>query len=289
MNSVYEKPRSAFQIILTSFFTVVILITLLPVMHIIAISFSGKDAIARGDVGILPLNFTIEAYAKVFANNQIVYSLFFTIVLTLLTAVLSVALTILLAYPLSKPYFKGKKIWMTLVAITMYIDAGMVPNYLLLKELNLINTVWVLIIPGLVSAFNVIILRTFFSSINSSLFEAAYIDGCGEWKGLLKIAIPLSLPSVLTILLFCAVSRWNSVSDVIFYINKSTLYTLQYQLKLMLDTINLPYEYGEIVQQITPENIKASTVVFAMVPMVLVYPFVQKYFTKGVMVGGVKE
>lgn len=144
-------------------------------------------------------------------------------------------------------------------------------------------------VPGLISAFNLIILRSFFAGINNALFEAAYIDGCSEWKCLFKVAIPLSLPSIFTIMLFYAVARWNNISDVLYYINDSNLYTLQYQLKLMLDTLSLPYEYGEIVQHVTPENVKSSTVVFSMVPMLIVYPFVQKYFTKGVMIGGVKE
>ena len=115
------------------------------------------------------------------------------------------------------------------------------------------------------------------------------MDGCGEWKCLFKVCLPLSLPSIFTIMLFYAVARWNNISDILYYVNDSNLYTLQYQLKLMLDTLNLPYEYGQVVQQITPENVKASTVVFSMVPMLIVYPFVQRYFTKGMMIGGVKE
>ncbi|MEG1752375.1 MAG: carbohydrate ABC transporter permease [Christensenella sp.] len=289
MNSVYEKSKSSFQVALWVLFILVILITLLPILHIFAISLSGKEAIMRGDVGIFPTDFTTEAYSMVFRNSGIVNSLFFSIFLTVVSSLLSIGATILAAYPLSKSYLKGKTFFMTLITVTMYVGAGMVPDYLLFKELHMLNTIWVLIFPGLISAFNLIILRTFFAGINNALFEAAYIDGCSEWKCLFKIAIPLSLPSVFTLMLFYAVARWNNVSDVLFYINKAPLYTLQYQLKLMLDTINLPYEYGAIVQQLTPENVKASTVVFSMIPMLIVYPFVQKYFTKGVMIGGVKE
>lgn len=285
----YEKNHSLFQLLLGIFFCAIILVTLLPILHILAISFSGKNAIMRGDVGILPSEFTTEAYSIVFRNRSIVASLFFSIALTIGSSVLSTFATILAAYPLSKSYLKGKTFLMAMITITMYVNAGMVPDYLLMKEMNLLNTVWVLLFPGLISAFNLIILRTFFAGINSALFEAAYMDGCSEWKCLFKVAIPLSLPSIFTIALFYAVARWNNISDILYYINDSSLYTLQYQLKLMLDTLNLPYEHGQIVQQITPENVKASTVIFSMVPMLIVYPFVQKYFTKGVMIGGVKE
>lgn len=289
MNPVYEKKKSLFQILLALFFIIVIVITLVPILHILAISFSGKDPIMRGDVGLLPKEFTLEAYNMVFRNDMIVHSLFFSIFLTIASSFLSMGATILAAYPLSKSHLKGKTFFLGMITITMYVSAGMVPDYLLIKELHMLNSIWVLLLPGLISAFNLIILRSFFAGINNALFEAAYIDGCGEWKCLFKIAIPLSLPAIFTLTLFYAVSRWNGITDVLYYINDSSLYTLQYQLKLMLDTINLPYEHGQIIQQITPENVKASTVVFSMVPMLIVYPFVQKYFAQGVMIGGVKE
>lgn len=289
MNPIYDRKRSPFQIALWVLFGMIIFITLLPILHIVAISLSGKEAIMRGEVGLLPKLITVEAYAMVFKNDAIVSSLFFSIFLTLASSILSISVTILAAYPLSKSTLKGRRFLMLMITTTMYVSAGTVPDYLLLKELGMINKVTVLILPGMVSAFNLIILRTFFSSINNALFEAAHMDGCGEWKVLLKIAIPLSLPSIFTLTLFYAVARWNNVADVLYYINKPQLYTLQYQLKLMLDTINLPYEYGQVAQQVTPENVKASTVVFSMVPMLIVYPFVQKYFTKGLMIGGVKE
>lgn len=289
MGTTMEKKNSPFQIFLWIFFGLIIAVMLFPILHIFAMSFSGKDAISRGEVGIFPVDFTTEAYAMVFRNRGIVKSLFFSLILTLVSCCISTFTTILAAYPLSKSDLKGRTFFMAMITVTMYVNAGMVPDYLLVKGLNLLNTVWVLLLPGLISAFNLIILRTFFAGINKALFEAAYMDGCGEWKCLFKVAIPLSLPSIFTIMLFYAVARWNNISDILYYINDSDLYTLQYQLKLMLDTLNLPYEYGQVVQQITPENVKASTVVFSMVPMLIVYPFVQRYFTKGMMIGGVKE
>lgn len=179
---------------------------------------------------------------------------------------------------------------MLMITITMYFSAGMIPNYLLVKQLHLINTFWVLVIPAAITPFNLIILRSFFMSINSSLFDAAYIDGCTEMQTLRMIAIPLSKAAILTLSLFYAVSRWNSVSDIILYVQNTKFYTLQYKLKLMLDTINLPYdEMDAEVREIVAENFKAACIVFTMIPVLVIYPFVQKYFRQGVMVGGVKE
>lgn len=290
MNSVYDKKWSPYQIVMILVCFLAIGITLLPILNIVATSFSGKNAIAKGLVGIFPVEFTTEAYQMVFRNSNIVRSLFYSIFLTLGFCLLATFMTILAAYPLSKPELKGRHFFMTLITITMYISAGTVPSYLLIKGLGLMNTVWALVIPGLISPFNLIILRTFFSGINKALYEAAYMDGCGEWKCLFLITIPLSLPSIFTLMLFYAIGRWNGVTDVLYYISKPRLYTLQYQLKLMLDSLTIPYKPEEMATMlITPENVKSSTIVFAMVPMLIIYPFVQKYFTKGVMIGGVKE
>ena len=290
MNSVYDKKWSPYQIVITIACILMIVVTLLPVLNIVAISLSGKNAIAKGLVGVWPKEFTLEAYKMVFQNNNIVPSLFYSIFLTLGSALLSTFMTILAAYPLSKSDLKGRHVFLVLITITMYVGAGIVPNYLLVKEMHLMNTIWALVLPGMISPFNLIILRTFFSGINKALYEAAYMDGCGEWGCLFRITIPLSLPSIFTIMLFYAISRWNGITDVLYYINKTELYTLQYQLKLLLDTLSITYNPEEMATVlVAPENVKSSTIVFAMVPMLIVYPFVQKYFTKGVMIGGVKE
>lgn len=290
MNSVYDKKWSMFQIVMVSVCVFAVVITLSPMLNVVATSFSSKIAISKGLVGLLPVDFTVEAYERVFGNASIVYAMFYSLALTIFTGFASTFLTILAAYPLSRPSLKSGNFYMTLITITMYLSAGTVPSYLLVKELNLLNTVWALILPGLISPFNLIILRSFFIGINRSLFEAAYMDGCGEYGCLFRIAIPLSRPSIATIMLFYSVSRWNGVSDVMYYINKTHLYTLQYQLKLLLDTISIDYNKNELeIITIAPENIKAATIIFSMVPVLVVYPFVQKYFTKGVMIGGVKE
>lgn len=290
MSSVYDKKRSLFQIIMILVCITAMAAVLFPILNIVATSLSGKNAIAKGQVGIFPREFTLEAYEMVFTNSNIVRSLFFSIALTAGYAFLATFFTILAAYPLSKPDLRGRHVFLVIITVTMYVSAGTIPSYLLVKNLHLMNTVWALVLPGMISPFNLIILRTFFAGINRALYEAAYMDGCGEWGCLFRITIPLSLPSIFTIMLFYAVSRWNGVTDVLYYINKSELYTLQYQLKMMLDSLQIPYRPEEIeTMLITPENVKCSTIVFAMVPMLIVYPFVQKYFTRGMTIGGVKE
>ncbi len=290
MASAYGKKFDMFQLFMWIFCLFLMLCALFPVINVLAVSFSGKNAIAKGMVGLIPREFTTEAYQRVFANRNITHSMLYSVLLTLFVAFLSTFMTILAAYPLSKGYLKGKRFFLTMITLTMYVNAGTVPNYLLIKNLGMINSVWALILPSMITPFNLIILRTFFAGINRSIFEAAEIDGGGEWRSLFNIAIPLSLPSIFTIMLFYAVSRWNGVTDVIYYINKNDLYTLQYQLKLMLDTLSIDYTKDEVeVMLITPENVKSSAIIFSVIPMLIVYPFVQKYFTKGVMIGGVKE
>lgn len=288
MSTVYERKFGAFQLVMTIFFILVCVITLLPIINIVATSFSDKNAILTGKVGIWPVGFNTEAYSMILNDLSMIKAFFFSIALMIAQAVISMMATILAAYPLSKKDLPGKRVILLMIVFTMYFSAGMIPEYLLYKELHLLNTIWVLLLPGMISAFNLIILRTFFMSINQSLYEAAYIDGCSEFKALREIAIPLSKAALLTLTMFYAVNRWNGVSDIILYIQNPNLYTLQYKLKLMLDLINIPYEDG-MVQIVAPENFKSACVVFTMLPMLIIYPFVQKYFKKGVMVGSVKE
>lgn len=290
MANAYDRKYSPFQIILGIFFVLVLLIVLLPIINIVATSLSGRDAIAMGKVGLLPVNFSTAAYKMVFRDKSMLRSLLFSTILMIVKTVVSMILTILAAYPLSKKDLPGRGIIMLMITITMYFSAGMIPNYLLVKQLHLINTFWVLVLPSAITAFNLIILRSFFMSINVSLFDAAHIDGCTEMQTLRLIAIPLSKAAILTLSLFYAVNRWNSVSDIILYVQNTKFYTLQYKLKLMMDTINIPYdEKDDAVREIVAENFKAACIVFTMIPVLIIYPFVQKYFREGVMIGGVKE
>ncbi len=275
---------------LSVFFIFVSGICIVPILHIVSLSFSGKQAILQGLVTIVPVEFTLEAYENILGNASFISSFAYSVVLTLAVTIVSMGMTILCAYPLSKSNLKGRNIIMAFIVITMYFNPGTIPNYLTMKGLNLLDTIWVLILPGALSAYNMIILKSFFQGLDSSLYEAAYIDGASEFTILAKVVMPLTKPALATLSLFYAVSRWNGVSDVLFYVTNADLYTVQMKLKQMLDNITIANSGVEDVAAVvlTPENIKAASIVTSMIPMLLVYPFVQKYFTKGITLGGVK-
>lgn len=291
--SVYEsktnKKANLFQLFLNIFFIGIVLVTMIPLLNVLSVSLSSKSAIATGQVGIFPIGFNLDAYAKVFSNSSFMRSFFYSIVLTIGHTLLAMFLTILAAYPLSKRDLPGRAFLMGLIVVTMYFDPGIIPHYLNIKSLNLLDTVWALAIPGALSAYNLVILRTFFSGIDNSLYEAAYMDGCSEWKSMINIAMPLAKPSIATLSLFYAVNRWNGVSDVMYYISNSNLQTVQLRLKQLMDSIVISQqEMVDATIQLTPENIKNASIIFSMIPMLIAYPFIQKFFTKGMMVGAVK-
>lgn len=278
-----------FQIFLTVFFIFVMVVCLVPLLNVIATSFSSKDAIMSGKVGILPVGFNLDAYSKVFSNKSFMGSFVYSVLMVAAHTALAMVLTIIAAYPLSKKDLPGRSVLMGLIVVTMYFDPGIIPHYLNIKDLGMLNTVWCLLIPGALSAYNLVILRTFFSGIDNALYEAATIDGCSVFKTMTHIAIPLAKPSIATLSLFYAVNRWNGVSDVMYYISNSDLITVQVRLKQFIDSVSISQqETVELAMEIVAENVTSAGIVFSMVPMLIAYPFVQKYFTQGVMVGAVK-
>lgn len=287
MSEINSKSSRIFQLVLGFAFILITILTLIPILRVLSVSVSSKDAILTGKVFIYPVQFTLEAYQKVFGNSNFIRSFLYSIVLTAGYTIACMIMTILAAYPLSKKELKGGRIIMTMFVLTMYFNPGIIPTYLNVKDFGLIDTFWALIIPGVLSAYNLIIMRSFFLGIDQSLYEAAYIDGCSHWKTLIKIAIPLSVPAIATLSLFYAVSRWNGISDVLYYINSSELYTVQMKLKQMIDSVAISMEEGKSSNLIA-DNIKSASIVVSMTPMLIAYPFIQKYFTKGIMLGAVK-
>ncbi|MNC41042.1 L-arabinose transport system permease protein AraQ [compost metagenome] len=199
--------------------------------------------------------------------------------------------TIAAAYPLTKKNLKGRKIFMYLIVVTMFFSGGIIPEYLLIRDLKMIDSVWSLILPGLVSPFNLIILISFFNNIPPSLEESAEIDGSSHFHTLMRIVLPLSMPVMATLALFYAVGRWNGFQDALMYINSPELYPLQLKLFQMVQN-NMVSELTQLEganrTALTPESLKAATVIFATVPILVVYPWLQKYFVSGVMLGAVK-
>ncbi|CAM4368496.1 carbohydrate ABC transporter permease [Paenibacillus sp. FSL H7-0942] len=280
-----------FDIVNISFITLFVIFCLAPFLHTIAISFSSNRAITSGEVTIFPKEFNWDAYIQVFSDQSMIYSLGYTTVLTIATTVLCMVFTLAAAYPLTKKKLKGRKLFMYVIIITMFFSGGIIPEYLLIRDLNLLNSVWALILPGLVSPFNLIILISFFRGIPESLEESAEIDGSSHVHTLFKIILPLSMPVLATLALFYAVGRWNGFQDSLMYINDPKLYPLQLKLFQMVQNnmvSELTQMEGANRTPLTPESLKAATVIFATVPILLVYPWLQKYFVSGAMLGAVK-
>lgn len=268
-----------------------VMLCLAPFLHIITISLSSNRAITSGEVTLFPIEFNWEAYSKVFSDVSMLRSLGFTIILTVATTLLCMVFSVAAAYPLTKGNLKGRRFFMYLIIITMFFSGGIIPEYLLIRDLHMINSVWSLILPGLISPFNLIILISFFNNIPPSLEESAEIDGSSHLHTLIKIVLPLSMPVLATLALFYAVGRWNGFQDSLMYINNPDLYPIQLKLYQMVQNnmvTELTQMEGSNRTALTPESLKAASVVFATVPILLVYPWLQKYFVSGVMLGAVK-
>jgi len=269
----------------------VVLLMTLPFVNIVAVSLSSNSSILRGAVSFIPVDFTTVTYTRVFKETHILLGLKNTVFLTLVGTAINLVMTLLAAYPLSKPWLKGRGVILTMIVVTMVFGAGMIPNYLLVTSLGLLNTFWALWLPGALSTFNMIIMKSFVQSIPDSLDEAAQIDGASGFRILLQIIIPLSLPAIATISLFYAVGWWNSYFSNLLYIQRSALTTLQIQLRDMLNMRNAQIFQTFDVEEsmhVAEESVKAVSIVIATVPILVVYPFLQKYFVKGVMVGSIK-
>jgi putative aldouronate transport system permease protein len=270
---------------------IVILICLLPLLNVLARSLSSADALMRNEVLLFPKGWNFDAYKTVLKDSKYVWSMGFTAILTVISTLVSMFMTTICAYPLIYDEFKGKKFFTTIIIITMYFSAGTIPNYLLMKDLNLLNNPMVLILPGCLSVFNMIIMRSFLQSIPESLRESAQIDGAGFIQILIKIYLPLSTPVLATLALFYAVGRWNGFSDALMFMNNRKYYPIQLLLYNILNntmSVEVTTQEGFTAPGLS-ETLKAATVMFATIPILLVYPWLQRYFISGVTLGAVKE
>ncbi|MDF2959098.1 MAG: transporter permease [Paenibacillus sp.] len=262
---------------------------LLPFLHIFAGSLSSGSAISQGRVSIVPVEWTLINYEAVLQNAAIWKSFGVTVLLTVGGTVFNLFFTSLMAYGLSKNELKGRSFILLLIVFTMIFQVPLIPGYLLVKSLGMLNSLWALIIPGTISAFNLIIMVSFFRGIPEGLVDAARIDGCGEYRTWWSIVLPLSLPSLSTIGLFYAVGHWNGYFSAIMFIRDPGLFPLQVKLRQLLvdsDTEALMQSVNVTLQSM--EGIKMATIMVATVPILLVYPLIQKHFIKGAMLGSVK-
>ncbi|WP_409342649.1 carbohydrate ABC transporter permease [Paenibacillus sp. MBLB4367] len=265
---------------------------LVPLINILAVSLSDSSAIISGKVSIWPIGWNIEAYRQLIEGTRIIHALKNSIIITVVGVALSMLFTILAAYPLSRNTFYGRRFFTLAIVFTMLFGGGLIPSFLVIKELGLINSYAAIWLPSLVSAFNMMIMRTFFLNIPSELEDAARMDGCGEYRMLLQIFLPLSLPVLATLTLFYSVGYWNQFLTVLLYINDAKKYNLTVLVQNMVANQQLLQQINTFQAEdsvsMTPEAIKAGAVVILLLPLMIVYPFLQKYFVKGALVGAVK-
>lgn len=281
------------QIVLISIIFVFVLTCVLPFLNVIAISLSSKSAILRGDVSFIPVEFELKAYQILFADKTMIDCLFYTVKLTVIYTAIAMVLTILLAYPLTKTRLRGRKFFNLMALFTMYFSGGTIPIYLNVKDFGLLDSMWSLVIPGVLSTYNMIIMKSFFSSLPKELEEAATIDGANDFQILWRVYLPLSLASIATLTLFYAVGKWNSFADAKYYIQTKSLQPLQLRLyniikgSTAVDVTAIEGNANSNAQNVS-ESIESATIIFATLPILVVYPFVQRYFVSGVTIGAVK-
>lgn len=283
-----HKIQDFFIAVVCFFF---ILICLLPLINILARSLSSPQAMINNRVSLLPVEFTWESYYYVLKDSAFVRSLWWTALLTGICTLISLTITILCSYPLIFDYLKGRRFLNGMMLLTMYFSAGTIPNYLLMNQLGLIDNPLVLIIPNCLSIFNMIILRSFFYGIPDSLRESAQIDGGGPISILLKIYLPLSKPALATLALFYAVGRWNGFSDALMYVSNPKYAPIQLKLYQVINNrsaIDTATQEG-FSAPTASEGLKAASVMFATIPILIVYPWLQRYFISGVTLGAIKE
>lgn len=266
---------------------------LFPLLNMVAISFSDKAAASANMVGLVPVDFTTSAYKTLLGESQFWVSFWISIKRVFLGTIINMILTILLAYPLSKSKreFKGHDVYMYIVIFAMLFSGGMIPIYLTIKSYGLLNSIWALILPGAVPVFNVILLMNFFKGVPKSLEEAAAIDGASKLTILLKIYLSISMPALATIILFCIVNHWNDFFSGLVYMNKTSMYPLQtyiQQLSVDMSQITDPEQLKRFAQ-VSNKTLDAAKIVVSTIPLLIIYPFLQKYFVSGIVIGAVKE
>ena len=282
-----------FQIINFLFLAFLCWICLYPFLNTMATSFSENSQVLRGEIGIFPKGFNVEAYKRIINDKDFYIEYANTILYTVTGTLLSLTMTILAAYPLSRRGLIGKKYLMFLFVFTMYFGGGMIPSFLLVKNLHMMNTIWALILPGCLSVYNMLIVKTFFMGIPESLMEAAKIDGIGDLGLLLKIILPLSKPIIATMTLFYAVGYWNDWFTALIYISDNNKYPVTLYLRGIVMGLTKQAMSGNIsatdVTAVASKTVQGATVMLVTIPILCIYPFVQKYFVSGVMLGSVKE
>lgn len=282
-----------FEIIITIIAIFLLVVILYPLLFVLSASFSDPDLVLRGQVKLLPKGITLDAYKMVFENSDIWLGYRNTLFYTVLGTVINIALTIMAAYPLSRKDMPWRKVFSLVIIFTMYFNGGLIPTYLLVRDLQMYNTVWAILIPGAITTYNLLVARTFFeNSIPGEMYESAMLDGCTNIRMLFKIVLPLSGSILAVLVLYYGVANWNSYFPALIYLQNKELYPLQIFLRnilLLSQTEQVGSNSVGMGDKIKmAEAIKYSVIVVSSVPVLILYPLAQRHFVKGVMIGAVK-
>lgn len=287
-----DRADVAMDIIVYAIMILMSVIFLFPVIYAIANSFSGADAVLRREVWLWPVDFSLRSYELVMEHQYVLPAYWNTIVYTVLGTAYSLALTVLGAYPLSRRYLPFKNFFMLLIAFTMMFSGGLIPTYLLVRDLGLVNKIWAMVLPCAVTPFNLILLRTSMQEIPGAIEESAKIDGANDWVILIRIILPMCMASLMTITLLYFVAKWNDWFNALIYLNDRSMYPVQLILREILvsnddKTLNQAL-LRDAKSSVSSLGFKCAIMVVAMAPLIIIYPFVQKFFVKGLLVGAVK-
>jgi putative aldouronate transport system permease protein len=296
------KGDKMLQIFIYGVLALMAVVMLYPFWNSLVISFNtGRDT-ALGGLTIWPRAFTLDNYRVVFKDDRLIHSFSISVLRTVIGTVTSIFVTALLAYGMSKKILVGRKYYMVFFVVTMFFSGGLIPSFILVRNLGLMNNFWVMIIPGLISVYNMIVFRTFFAALPDGLEESAKIDGCSNYGIFFKIIIPISGPVIATLSLFIAVGHWNDWFTAAIYISKQSLLPIQTLLKQIMNSNIMTDQMmqaggGNAIaldhiskgKSVTPKSLTMATMMVATIPIILTYPFVQKYFVKGVLIGSMKE
>ena len=282
------------DIVKVVFLAFVVVVTVYPFWNIFIISINDATDAIRGGLYFLPRKLSLSSYAEILGRSTFLASIKVSVGRTLIGTPIAVLVTAMLAYPLSRKDLVGRKFWNLLFVFTMYFGGGLVPYYMVLKGIHMLNTFWVFIFPMMMSVYNMILIRSYIESMPDSLFEAAKIDGANDLVVFVKMVIPLSKPILMTVAVFVAINQWNSWFDAYLYTSDQALKPMQ---SILVEILN-QYQTGASTSQamsnakagvtVTPDSIRMAATMVATLPIIMVYPFVQKYFVKGIMLGAVK-
>ncbi|OIB00814.1 sugar ABC transporter permease [Paenibacillus sp. LC231] len=280
---------SLFGIINTLILTCLAIITVYPVVYITAVSLSATSEVVQGNITLFPKGFNLDAYAQVLNDDRVPRAYLNTIFYTALGTTINLLLTAVAAYPLARKNFFGRKFFLLAIIMTMFLNPGIIPNYLIVSELGLLDSVWALVLPNAIWTFELLILKSFYENMSESLREAAVVDGASEYRILFQIVLPLSKPALASIGLFYFMGHWNSFFIPLIYLNDANMYPLQVVLRDMLIFSENGSNPSLVdASALAPQAMKNATIVLSMIPVLLIYPFAQKYFAKGVMLGSEK-